>query len=73
MDRIEELKEMIESFRPDFEKFYQKGVKSAGTRVRKHMNELKRKAQEVRKEIQEMKSVKDEKPAEAPTEQPATS
>ncbi|MCK5572009.1 MAG: hypothetical protein KAJ12_04585, partial [Bacteroidetes bacterium] len=39
----------------DFEKFYEKGNKSAGTRVRKHMNELKRKAQDIRKEIQEIK------------------
>jgi hypothetical protein len=60
MDRTDELKEMIETFRPDFDKFYQKGVKSAGTRVRKHMNELKKKAQEIRKEVQDMKTSKEE-------------
>jgi len=32
-------------------KFYEKGNKSAGTRVRKNMNELKKKAQEIRKEV----------------------
>lgn len=55
MGRIDELKEMVESFQADFEKFYVKGNKSAGTRVRKHMNELKKKAQEIRKEVQDMK------------------
>jgi hypothetical protein len=61
MDRIEELKEMIESFRPDFDKFYIKGVKAAGSRVRKNMALLKNKSQEIRKEVQEMKSKKEEK------------
>lgn len=39
----------------DFTKFYEKGNKSAGTRVRKHMADLKRKAQEIRVEVQELK------------------
>lgn len=68
MDRIEELKDLIETFRGDFDKFYIKGVKSAGTRVRKHMAELKRKAQEIRKEVQEMKGRKEDKPAQPPIE-----
>ena len=50
MNRIQELREMLETFEKDFVKFYDKGNKSAGTRVRKAMNELKRKAQEIRKE-----------------------
>ena len=55
MERIDELRAMVETFQADFEKFYIKGNKSAGTRVRKHMNELKKKAQEIRKEVQDMK------------------
>jgi hypothetical protein len=55
MGRFTELKDLLSSFEKDFIKFYEKGNKSAGTRVRKHMNELKRKAQEVRKEIQDIK------------------
>lgn len=55
MSRYTELHEMLNSFEKDFIKFYEKGNKSAGTRVRKHMNDLKRKAQEIRKEIQELK------------------
>lgn len=56
MNRLQELKDLVASFEKDFVKFYEKGNKSAGTRVRKSMNELKRKAQEIRKEVQEMKA-----------------
>ena len=55
MERFNELVEMVQSFEKDFEKFYTKGNKSAGTRVRKHMNDLKRKAQDIRNEIQTIK------------------
>jgi len=55
MSRFTELKDLLGSFEKDFIKFYEKGNKSAGTRVRKHMNELKRKAQDIRKEIQDIK------------------
>jgi len=71
MGRFEELKELLNSFEKDFIKFYEKGNKSAGTRVRKHMNELRRKAQEIRKEIQEMKTAaKAKEGGEAPPPQP---
>ena len=56
MNRYKELQDMLASFEKDFEKFYDKKNKSAGTRVRKAMNELKRKAQDIRKEVQEMKT-----------------
>jgi hypothetical protein len=55
MSRFTELRDLLGTFEKDFIKFYEKGNKSAGTRVRKHMNELKRKAQDIRKEIQEIK------------------
>jgi len=69
MGRFTELKDLLSSFEKDFIKFYEKGNKSAGTRVRKHMNELKRKAQEVRKEIQDikMKAKESEAGTSAPT------
>jgi hypothetical protein len=57
MNRYHELQELLATFEKDFEKFYDKQNKSAGTRVRKAMNDLKRKAQEIRKEVQEMKTV----------------
>ncbi len=56
MSRFNELVDLVKSFEKDFIKFYEKGNKSAGTRVRKSMNELKRKAQEIRKEVQEIKA-----------------
>jgi hypothetical protein len=56
MNRLQELRDLLTTFEKDFVKFYEKGNKSAGTRVRKHMNELKKKAQEIRKEIQEVKA-----------------
>jgi hypothetical protein len=55
MSRFTELRDLLGTFEKDFIKFYEKGNKSAGTRVRKHMNELRRKAQDVRKEVQEVK------------------
>ena len=56
MDRFQELQALVASFEHDFDKFYVKGNKSAGTRVRKAMNELKKKAQEIRLEVQSMKT-----------------
>jgi hypothetical protein len=61
MDRFQELQALVASFENDFDKFYVKGNKSAGTRVRKAMNELKKKAQEIRLEVQSMKT--ENKPA----------
>jgi hypothetical protein len=56
MSRYKELQDLLASFEKDFEKFYDKGNKSAGTRLRKAMNDIKRKAQEIRKEVQEIKA-----------------
>jgi hypothetical protein len=39
----------------DFEKFFIRGNKTAGTRIRKVMQELKKIAQEVRDDVQEYK------------------
>lgn len=64
MSRLQELRNLLDTFEKDFVKFYDKGNKSAGTRVRKHMNDLKRKAQEIRKEVQEIKAqAKSEEPS----------
>ena len=56
MSRFQKLKDLVGTFEKDFVKFYDKGNKSAGTRVRKAMNELKRKAQDIRKEVQKIKT-----------------
>lgn len=54
--RFDELKRFVEDAEADFDKFYNKGNKAAGTRVRKAMQELKTLAQDIRVEIQEKKS-----------------
>lgn len=56
MSRYEELEALLESLKEDFGKFYDGGNKAAGTRVRKGMLELRNKAQDIRKEVQEKKN-----------------
>jgi len=56
MKRFEEVKELILSLEGDFLKFYDKENQAAGTRVRKGMQELKNIAQDIRKEVQDMKN-----------------
>ncbi|MBE0644569.1 MAG: histone H1 [Bacteroidetes bacterium] len=55
MSKYQELLDLVKTFEQDFEKFYVKSNKSAGTRLRKHMNELKKFAQDVRMEVQTLK------------------
>jgi hypothetical protein len=54
-NRIAELKALIESAEADFEKFYDKGNKAAGTRVRGKMMDLKKLAQDIRTEVLDSK------------------
>lgn len=56
MKRYEELKSLVDGLEDDFTKFYEKGNKAAGTRVRKGMQDLKVLAQDIRKEVQDMKN-----------------
>ena len=53
---FEELKSILEETEADVEKFYEKGNKAAGTRVRKAMQEVKRVAQDLRVDIQDKKT-----------------
>ncbi|QCR21850.1 histone H1 [Pontibacter sp. SGAir0037] len=50
------LKDLVMSLEADFEKFYDKNNAAAGTRVRKGMQDLKNMAQDIRKEVQDMKN-----------------
>jgi len=43
------------SLKEEFEKFFIRGNKVAGTRVRKFMQELKKASQEIRNDVQEFK------------------
>jgi len=56
MSRFSELKEFVDAQERDFTQFYEKSNKAAGTRVRKAMQELKKMAQDIRVEIQDIKN-----------------
>ena len=58
MEKINELKTMLDEMAKDMEKFYTKGQNSAGTRLRKALNELRKKAQEARNEIQSIRQTR---------------
>lgn len=55
MELYNKIVALIEVAKEDVEKFYVKGNKSAGTRVRKHMQDLKALAQELRLDVQNSK------------------
>jgi len=56
MNKFTQLSELVMSLQDDFEKFYDKNNNAAGTRVRKGMQDLKDLAQEIRKEVQDIKN-----------------
>ncbi len=56
MSRFADLKSFVDGLEDDFTKFYDKGNKAAGTRVRKAMQELKGMAQDIRVEVQNKKN-----------------
>ncbi len=64
MEKINELKAMLDGMAKDCEKFFTKGQNSAGTRLRKALNELRKKAQEARIDIQNIRTQR--KAAKAP-------
>ncbi|MGM0589246.1 MAG: histone H1 [Bacteroidota bacterium] len=56
MSRFDEVSNLVDEMEDDMNKFYNKGNKAAGTRARKSLQELKKLAQEIRLEIQDMKN-----------------
>ncbi len=55
MNKLDEMKNFIDSMRSDYEKFFDKGKNAAGTRLRKSLQDLRRMAQELRNEIQRVR------------------
>ena len=55
-NRYSDLLALVTGAEKDFSAFYEKGNKAAGTRVRKALNELRILAQDVRKEVQDIKN-----------------
>jgi hypothetical protein len=56
MSKFEKVRDLVMGLEADFDKFYGKNNQAAGTRVRKGMQELKVLAQDIRKEVQDMKN-----------------
>lgn len=60
LSRFNEFKTLMEGMQDDFEKFYNKGNGAAGTRVRKHLQELAKLCKEVRNHVTEVKNSRKE-------------
>jgi hypothetical protein len=56
MEIFEQIKALVNEAEGDIQKFYEKGNKAAGTRVRKSMQDLKKLAQDLRTHVQESKN-----------------
>jgi hypothetical protein len=56
---FQKIQELVKATEEDVEKFFVKGNKAAGTRIRKSMQELKSLAQTMRLEVQEFKKESD--------------
>ena len=56
MKKVAEINELVKLLNENAEKFYVKGNKAAGTRVRKVAQELKTSMQELRVEVQGIKN-----------------
>jgi hypothetical protein len=56
MKKFNEIKEILTSVEGDADKFFNKGNKAAGTRLRKAMLQVKDLAHEVRKEVTDLKN-----------------
>lgn len=56
MDKIEKLEELTAIAKEEAVKFYDKGNKSAGTRLRKTLMEIKKLSHEIRANVTETKN-----------------
>ncbi len=56
MELYNKLVEHVKELEHDFVKFYEKGQSAAGTRLRKGLSDLKKLAQEVRNDVQKVKT-----------------
>lgn len=53
MDKLIELKNMLDELEVDLIKFYEKGNKAASIRARKTLQDIKAQAQEIRADVSE--------------------
>jgi hypothetical protein len=59
-NRFGDFQKIVEAMESDFEKFYDKEVGAAGTRVRKHLQELAKLCKEVRNDVTAVKNARKE-------------
>ena len=59
MKKFEELKSLVGDLEEDAVKFYDKGNKAAGTRLRKGCQNIKNVCQEIRIEVSELKNTEE--------------
>ena len=57
-NRFQDFAKIIEEMETDFEKFYDKEVGAAGTRVRKHLQTLATLCKEIRKDVTEVQAAR---------------
>lgn len=55
MEKVTELENLVISFKEDYEKFIEKGNKTAGTRARKTLQDIRNLAKDTRDEISNTK------------------
>jgi hypothetical protein len=56
MELYEQLKNLVAELEEDFSKFYEKGNKTAGTRVRKGCQDIKNLCQDIRVDVSNKKN-----------------
>ncbi|HET7819489.1 MAG TPA: histone H1 [Bacteroidia bacterium] len=59
MQKYETLKQLVANMEADVQKFYN-GNNAAGTRVRKHLQDVKKACQDMRNEVQEIRESRKE-------------
>lgn len=59
-NRFQDFTKIVEAMEIDFEKFYDKEVSAAGTRVRKHLQDLAKLCKEVRNDVTAVKNARKE-------------
>lgn len=55
-EKFDQLKDILEGMQGDVEKFYVKEISSAGGRLRKELNNIRKLSAELRKDIQEIRN-----------------
>jgi hypothetical protein len=59
-NKFQDFSKLVEAMESDFEKFYDKEVNAAGTRVRKHLQELAKLCKEGRNDVTAVKNARKE-------------